>query len=95
MRNYELAIVARGDLTDEDRGALFEAIQGWITTNGGSVSKIDHWGRRRLAYQIGSQRDGYYAVIYAQLPTQAPMEIEHNLRISENVLRFLIVREDE
>jgi small subunit ribosomal protein S6 len=95
LRTYELAIVMRGDLTDEDRASQMDTIQGWITTHGGSVAKVDHWGRRRLAYPIRNQRDGYYAIVTAELPAEAPSELERNLRIAENVLRFLVIRTDE
>ena len=95
MRKYEVVIVMRGDLADEDRTSQLDTIQGWIKASDGNVVKVDHWGRRRLAYQIRNQRDGYYTLILAELPAQAPAEIERNLRISENVLRFLITREDE
>lgn len=95
MRTYEIAVVMRGDLGDEDRTSLLDTIQGWIRANKGEVVKVDHWGRRRLAYQIGSQRDGYYTLITADLPAAAPAEIERNLRITENVLRFLITRAGE
>lgn len=90
MRTYEMAIVMRGDLSDEDRTHQLETIQGWVTNNGGTVAKVDNWGRRRLAYEISNQRDGYYTLITAELPAQAPIEIERNLRFNESVLRFLI-----
>jgi small subunit ribosomal protein S6 len=91
MRTYEMTIVMRGDLADEDRTAHLETIQGWVKNNGGNVAKVDNWGRRRLAYEINNQRDGYYTLITAEMPAQAPMEIERNLRFNESVLRFLII----
>lgn len=90
MRTYEMAIVLRTDLADEDRTNQLETIQGWVQANGGNIVKVDSWGRRRLAYEINNQRDGYYTLITAALPAQAPMELERNLNINENVLRFLI-----
>ena len=90
MRTYEMAIVMRGDLADEDRASQLETIQGWVKTNGGNIAKVDNWGRRRLAYEINNQRDGYYTLITAEMPAQAPHELERNLRINENVVRFLI-----
>jgi len=95
LRTYELAVVMRGDLSDEDRASQMDTIQGWIASSGGAVVKVDHWGRRRLAYPIQNQRDGYYAILTAELPATAPTELERNLRIAENVLRFLITRIDE
>jgi small subunit ribosomal protein S6 len=95
VRQYEIMVVMRGDLSDEDRTNLVDTVQNWITNSQGQVVKVDHWGRRRLAYQIGSQRDGYYTLFTAELPAAAPGEIERNLRITENVLRFLITRVGE
>ncbi len=95
MRQYEIMVVMRGDLSDEDRTNLVETIQTWIKNNQGQVAKVDNWGRRRLAYQIGNQRDGYYTLITADLPAKAPGEIERNLRITESVLRFLVTRVGE
>ena len=95
MRQYKIMVVMRGDLSDDDRTNLVETVQNWITNSKGQVIKVDHWGRRRLAYQIGSQRDGYYTLFTAELPANAPGEIERNLRITETVLRFLITRVGE
>lgn len=95
MRAYEVVVVVRADLSDQDRSVQIETFKGWIAAKGGSITQIDHWGRRRLAYPISKQRDGYYLLMKAEMPASALGEIERNLRISENVLRFLITREDE
>jgi small subunit ribosomal protein S6 len=95
MRLYELAVVTRADLSDEDQATQLATIQGWIETAGGKVLQVDRWGRRRLAYPIAKQRDGYYAIMKAELPPNAPADLERNLRIAENVLRYLITREGE
>jgi small subunit ribosomal protein S6 len=90
LRTYEMVVVLRTDLSDEDRTSQLETIQGWVQSNGGNIAKVDTWGRRRLAYEINNQRDGHYTLITAALPAQAPRELERNLQISENVLRYLI-----
>jgi small subunit ribosomal protein S6 len=95
MRTYEMVVVLRGDLADEDRNNQLETIQGWIGAQGGNIARVDHWGRRRLAYQINNQRDGYYTLITTELPAQSPIELERSLRLSENVLRYLITRQGE
>jgi small subunit ribosomal protein S6 len=92
MRTYEMVVVLRADLADEDRNSQLETIQGWIGAQGGNIAKVDQWGRRRLAYQINNQRDGFYTLITAELPAQAPTELERNLRLNESVIRFLITR---
>ncbi len=95
MRTYEVAVVVRADLNDQDRSVQIETFKDWISAQGGNVTQIDHWGRRRLAYPVSRQRDGYYLLMKAEMPAAALNEIERNLRISENVLRFLITREND
>ncbi len=95
MRNYEIMVVVRADLNEADLHSQLDTIKSWITAKEGKVSQVDLWGRRRLAYPIAKQRDGFYVLMKAELPTAAPSEIERNLRISENVLRFLVIKEDE
>lgn len=95
MRKYEMTLIVRADLSDSELDAQLETIQGWIEAVEGRIERADHWGRRRLAYPIAKQRDGYYVLYEIELPPDAPAEIERGLRISENILRYLIVREDE
>ncbi len=95
MRTYEVGVILRADLSDEEISSHLETIQGWIEANGGKVVDVNHWGRRRLAYPIEKQRDGYYLFLKTEMPPDAPAELERNLRISETILRYLIVREDE
>lgn len=95
MRNYEIAVVVRADLAEADLTAQIETIKGWITARDGTITQVDQWGRRRLAYPIAKQRDGYYILLKAELPPHAPYEIERSLRLAESVLRFLVIRADE
>jgi small subunit ribosomal protein S6 len=95
MRQYELMVVMRTDMTDEGLTALLGNVQSWIEAQGGNVIRIDNWGRRHLAYPIQKQRDGYYVLFIAEMPAEAIVVLERNLRLSENVLRYLTVRMDE
>lgn len=95
MRTYELMLVSRADLPEDDMTAHLETVKGWIETNGGSIVEADHWGTRRLAYEIEGQRDGHYVVYTLKLPTTAPVELERVMGISENVLRYMITRADD
>ena len=95
MREYEIMVVVRADLAEDDLANQVEAIQGWITSREGTITEVNHWGRRRLAYPIAKQQDGYYILFKTQLPSTAPIEIERTLRITEGVLRYLVVRCDE
>jgi small subunit ribosomal protein S6 len=94
MHKYELAIVLKPTLEEEPRKAEFERILGLITRFGGTVEKVDEWGRRRLAYEIQKCNEGFYSFITFTAESDAPAEIEQRLRIMENVLRYLIVRQD-
>jgi small subunit ribosomal protein S6 len=92
MRNYEVGLIVHPDTNQETLNELIEKIKGWIVEAGGSVAKVDLWGKRRMAYAIRRQHDGLYAFVYAQMPTAVPSTIERNLRLTESILRFAIVR---
>ena len=72
MRAYEIGVIFRSDLPEEEHAALLELIQGWIDTNGGKVEKVDRWGRRRLAYPIDGQREGFSPARTDRLPRETP-----------------------
>jgi small subunit ribosomal protein S6 len=95
MRQYEVAFIAHPELDEEGVTTLTEKVQGWITTPGGTVEKIDRWGKKRLAYEIRKLRDGHYVLIYATMNASGPAEVERNLRLNEQFLRFMITRTDE
>jgi small subunit ribosomal protein S6 len=94
MRAYEMTVVLRAEMQEDSFTALIDTIKTWIESNGGQLAEVSHWGRRRLAYPINRQREGYYLVYKLNLPPAAPEELERNMRINENVLRFLITRAD-
>lgn len=96
MRNYELIFIAQPDLDDEALKALTERIQQVIVANGGQVTSTENLGRRTLAYPIKRRRDGYYILIKAALAQKTIAELERSLRLSEDVLRHMLVHlEDE
>ncbi len=95
MRDYEVAFIAQPDLDEASLNALIEKTKSWISATGGQVVNIDNWGRRRLAYPIRKQQEGQYVFVQAQMSAAATREVERNLRFTEQVLRFLIVRADE
>lgn len=95
MRDYEVAFIAQADLDEASLNALIEKTKSWIGAAGGQVVNIDNWGRRRLAYPIRKQQEGQYVFVQAQMSAAATREVERNLRFTEQVLRFLIVRADE
>jgi len=81
---------------DEERlGAINERVQNAITTLGGSVEKVNPPVRRRLAYELGRHREGQYGVIEFQLPPERSRELDRTIRLTEDLLRYLVVRRDE
>ena len=95
MRPYEVGVILRADLSNDALTGLMETVKGWIESNDGVIDQVNNWGRRRLAYPINKQRDGYYVFFKTSMPPSSTSEIERNLRLSENVLRFLVIREEE
>lgn len=95
MRSYELMMVVRPDLEEEATKAVVERAKGIITTGGGVVEKEDLWGKRRLAYEIRNFRDGYYAVLNFRAGTEVPKELDRVLRITDEVIRHIIVHPEE
>jgi small subunit ribosomal protein S6 len=92
MRNYEVGLIVHPDTNQQTLDELLAKVKGWITEAGGTVSKVDLWGKRRLAYAIRKQRDGLYAFLYADMPDAIPATLERNLRLTEAILRFAIIR---
>ena len=95
MSKYELALVLNAKIEDEDRAAALEKVKGYVTRFGGTISDIDEWGKKKLAYDIQKMPEGYFYFIHFEAETTAPAEIENRVRIVDNVLRFLIVNQDE
>ena len=94
MNKYELALVVSAKLEDEERAAVVEKVKALITRFGGNVTDIDEWGKKRLAYEIQHQREGFYYFIQFEADAACPAEVERHVRIMDNVLRYLIVRKD-
>ena len=94
MNKYELAVVLSTKLDDEAKQAEFNKVTELLARFGGTVEKVDDWGKRRLAYEIKKETEGFYSFITFDAEPTAPAEIESRLRIMENVLRYLIIRKD-
>ena len=95
MSKYELALVLNAKIEDEERVKVLDKVKGYITRFGGQISDVDEAGKKKLAYDIQKMSEGYYYFIHFESETTAPAEIENRIRIVENVLRFLIVNQDE
>lgn len=95
MNKYELAVVVSAKIEDEERAAVVDKCKALIERFGGTITNVDDWGKRRLAYEIQKMREGFYYFIQFDAEPTAPAEIEHRVRIMDNVLRYLVVRADE
>ena len=94
MNKYELAVVVNAKIEDDARLATIEKVQRYVTRFGGTITNVDEWGKRKLAYEIQKMREGYYYFISFEAEATAPAEIEGRLRIMDNVIRFLVVKQE-
>lgn len=95
MNKYELALVVNAKVEDEVRDATVEKAKEYITRFGGTITNVDDWGKKRLAYEIQKMREGFYYFIQFEAATDCPAQLENSVRIMDNVIRFLCVRQDE
>ena len=95
MNKYELGIIIRADLDEDTYRSELDRVKGLIDRFGGTIEKIDDWGRRKLAYPIQKLSEGMYTFITYSSIGNTPKEVENRIRLMENVLRFLTVRKDE
>ena len=94
MNKYELAVVLNVKLEDEERAAAIEKVKGYITRFGGTVTNVDEWGKRKLAYEIQKMKEAYYYFITFEGEANCPNEVENHVRIMEPVIRYLCVKQE-
>ena len=93
MNRYEMIYIIDTGLEEAARKELIEWVSSLIEKNGGEIEKVDEtWGKRRLAYAIDYKTEGWYVLVTFKAPVELPRELERNLQINENVLRYLIVK---
>ena len=95
MPFYEHVVISRQDISPQQAEALNDTLKGLIERGGGSVAKIEYWGLRNLTYRINKNRKGHYSLLALDAPAEAVKEMERQLSINEDVLRYLTVRVDE
>ena len=95
MNKYELAVAVNGQLEADAKNAVLEKVRGLITRFGGTITSEDDWGKRKFAYEVHKVKEGYYVFIKFQAGPEAIAEIEHRIRIVENVYRYLIVSDEK
>lgn len=94
MNKYELAVVVSAKIEDDARAQVIEKVKDMIARFGGNVTDVDEWGKRRLAYEIQKMREGFYYFVRFEAESTAPAEIEQRMRIMDNVIRFLCVKQE-
>lgn len=94
MNHYELMFIIKSTLEEDKKEAAIEAVKGIIEADG-EVEKVDVWGMRKLAYPIQKMNEGYYVVVEFSAKPELPKELDRRLKISDNVIRHLIINKDE
>ena len=92
MRAYELMIITNGTLDEAAVTTTIERFTNLITAQGGTVDRVDHWGKRQFAYEIQHMNEGYYTVIDLTVSSEGLNEVERQLRLSDEIVRHKVVR---
>ena len=95
MRIYEQLFIAKPDAPEEELDAFIEQMKTLLTKDGGTVDKVEKWGKRRLAYKVEKFREGFYVLVQFTTGPEAVKEFERRLRVNDMVIKFLTVRIDE
>lgn len=95
MPLYETVVIARSEITQAQADAVADAVAAQIETDGGKIAKREYWGLRSLAYRIKKNRKGHYILLGLDAPSPAVIEMERQLTLHEDVLRFMTVRVEE
>lgn len=95
MNKYELAVVVSAKIEDDERAATIDKVKAYIERFGGTITNVDEWGKKRLAYEIQKMKEAFYYFIQFDAESTAPAEVESHVRIMENVIRYLCVKQDE
>ena len=95
MNKYELALVINAKIEDDARTDAIEKIKALIEKFGGEITNVDEWGKKKLAYEIQKMREGFYYFIQFDANADVRAQLEENVRIMDNVLRFLCVNVEE
>lgn len=94
MRKYEGVFIFTPNIEDENRNQLFDRLKGIIEENG-TITNIDEWGMRKLAYEINDLTEGYYIVVNFETTPETVQELDRICKISDNIMRHMIIKEDK
>ncbi|MFP7310964.1 30S ribosomal protein S6 [Bacillus safensis] len=94
MRNYEVMYIIRPTVDDEAKKAVIERFNNVLTSNGAEITGTKDWGKRRLAYEINDFRDGFYQIVNVQSDAAAVQEFDRLAKISDDIIRHIVVKEE-
>ena len=95
MNKYELAVIVSAKIEDDERAATIEKVKGYIERFGGTITNVDEWGKKKLAYDIQKMSEAFYYFIQFDADATVPYDVENHVRLMENVIRFLCVKQNE
>jgi small subunit ribosomal protein S6 len=94
-RIYEELFIVKPDAPEEEIDQFIEQLTALIAKTGGTVDKVDKWGKRRLAYRVDKYREGFYVLLQFTADAASVKELERRLRVTDSVIKFITVRIDE
>lgn len=95
MRKYEVMYIIRPNIDEESKKAVIERFNNVLTSNGAEITGTKDWGKRRLAYEINDFRDGFYQIVNVQSDAAAVQEFDRLVKISDDIIRHIVVKEEE
>jgi len=95
MSKYELAFVVNAQIDDEARAAVVDNCKALVERFGGTIADVEEWGKKKLSYEIQKMNEGFYYFIHFEADGSSIAEIESRMRIMDNVIRYLCVKQDE
>jgi small subunit ribosomal protein S6 len=95
LRTYEVSYIAAPNAVEDDLTKLSTQLEHIVTERGGKITKVDHWGRRKLAYKIGKFEEGVFTFLFIEGSGQEISEVERRLRVTDFIIRHMTVRTDE
>ena len=94
MYDYEIALIIRPEIEEEGQEALITRLSELLTSDGGEVTEVENWGRRRLAYPIRKVQEGFYYFIQGKFSASVLPELERVIKLNEDILRHMVIRTD-
>jgi len=93
MNKYEAMFIINPTLDEESTKGIIDKIKGIVEANA-APEALEEWGRKRLAYEVQDQKEGYYVLMHFAAPADFPAELERNFRITEGVMKYMVIRKD-